>query len=1718
MARITNPQVTTNHQLYIGELRKKGNLVNAYSPLQNFVDPNTNYLGDFTTEKLQFDYQHPVDVQVSKGPVGSTDILLTDNNTIPKIINSRFAVQNDNEYEIIEEYGFKQSNIYSEPEFSNTHLIKNSLTIPKLDFLGLDDSGRLGAGSYIIYFRLSSLYGIESDICAESGIIQLYIGKMPHIRMGLQDENTNKTIKFLLTNIDESYQYVHIYYSRTSSAEDQAATTRFYKVHYDYPIQYAKSEISLTGFEDISEITKEECFSPLQYIERSKTQALNSNRLFLGNNTRLTRDYQTLQALAWKIIPKQIQLSKGDIGCVNRFHQDLISDEDKKNGYYNPLNVYKFTGYWPDEIYRFGVVYLFEDGSQSPCFDLQGIDFSYNTNPGRESFFELDKQNNYIERLYQPNNSENSTNEMYFFDKNIRTNTKGVIKFAKVDNYELFGGNLYPKPVGIEFDLSNIHVRSFNSVGDITYADSPQDFLKQLGIKGLFFVRKKRIPTIIAQGIAIGLTGKDFGALPVIKHNTNYKVQSFLSGNRIISPEGNFVTITSDVKVNALLVPDAEMQEATFNQLFVSNEFAVQKIGQLRYSGEQQDIYGVSKSFTSAEKYQKCKLTNVPESTNSITNGEEYFSTIAGSDVEAHKTSDVNHAWRWTKPQDLTTSTSVVRGNWGAFVGMSNEGGIEYGDIVNIKDSKYIEDEDLATNQDFYKYFIDSTKYYAISDRIDSKDINTPIQCFRGDCFISQFTHRMYRNFIDKELPTNKQIVNPNSWAENYGVRCTAEIILNAHSNLTSDSEGWFLRDPSKYEAPSWKDILIQILTGNILGLIVQAASPEASEKELMEKAGITDKDNLDLIAEQKYDSSIEDWVKTYYPNGFSNEIVQAFEVHISEKDRNSKDYLHKKVNPAEQEAAGGLNLKAVFKSDTNWKLRGIASISRADINAVGLGQWITFPICSNMNYALRDVDYSNATEEASFNRKRSFYPLMQKDMHNPLRDSNCISQSAKITIPTHSYTPFNIANTIKQEYFNEIIISEYSPNFAVESFYRYIKQGNKIETDKTLGSITKIISISQGLLIILTHGIQVAKFSTATSITEDFISGIQIITLNDTFGSIWKDSIIKTDNAVYGIDSVAKKIWKVDLTNLSLELISDSKVGKFLIDNLDMSEYTQIPFIGRINIKTHYNKWKHDVIFTYYNDIPYDGDSRLYLSDPNNKVKEYLAEEYNNSNNDRLTSDISAITDWKEGKQWSLCYNEVTKTFTTFYDWYPIESENINNIYFSFDKDKSLEISPSNNILKLYINQNYYTEFADKIIIKKYEIDPIEVQSITSYVIDSNVKNLYINIPQTANALIFYVKINDEWWLHAYNPKNLISDDIIAILNNPNITEIADIHYLEGDEEIIPATIKKQVSELGQDYYNLRRSKQNSLLLWKHGQAGIFDNQGEIKPTNWYGKQHEFNFEFVVNEASQIQKIWNNIKIISNKVEPMKFEFEVVGECYEWMEYKYILGWVWKRINEELENNPDDLTEEQIIDKWFKYTLDNSIGAIKTQYSDFPTLFDKEDSYTIQKLPFLKVKEFEQPGIHYSERYRHDDYPGLTYLKGSANSPILPLNRRYNSDNTDTVANRNNESYTENSSVSMLIYDKQLNEYRVRTEQLGNNIKKFGRIRGNMHYLEDLWNIEVRPITFVWKYSSGEELEESKIQETRLRDKYVKIKVRYSGEDLAVIQAIQTLFDYSFA
>jgi len=134
--------------------------------------------------------------------------------------------------------------------------------------------------------------------------------------------------------------------------------------------------------------------------------------------------------------------------------------------------------------------------------------------------------------------------------------------------------------------------------------------------------------------------------------------------------------------------------------------------------------------------------------------------------------------------------------------------------------------------------------------------------------------------------------------------------------------------------------------------------------------------------------------------------------------------------------------------------------------------------------------------------------------------------------------------------------------------------------------------------------------------------------------------------------------------------------------------------------------------------------------------------------------------------------------------------------------------------------------------------------------------------------------------------------------------------------------------------------------------------------------------------------------------------------------------------------------------------------------------------------------------------------------------------------------------------------WDTTLNSYSLLVNQPCKNIKQlqYGRRLGNIHYKEDSWYIVIEPLLYREKFritlptdtkgytenftkeafhdradvattdASGD-LDNSyyiykwgKWKSARIRDKYCKIRVKYTGKDLVIITALKTLYTISYA
>jgi hypothetical protein len=98
----------------------------------------------------------------------------------------------------------------------------------------------------------------------------------------------------------------------------------------------------------------------------AKTQEVCQNMLFLGNVQKYTPDYETLAKLSLGFTPYYKAIDEEtELGST-------LNETYNPGGYYNVQNIYNKVGYWNEEIYRFGVVYIMSNGSLSPVYNIRG--------------------------------------------------------------------------------------------------------------------------------------------------------------------------------------------------------------------------------------------------------------------------------------------------------------------------------------------------------------------------------------------------------------------------------------------------------------------------------------------------------------------------------------------------------------------------------------------------------------------------------------------------------------------------------------------------------------------------------------------------------------------------------------------------------------------------------------------------------------------------------------------------------------------------------------------------------------------------------------------------------------------------------------------------------------------------------------------------------------------------------------------------------------------------------------------------------------------------------------------------------------------------------------------------------------------------------------------------------------------------------------------------
>ena len=1410
-------------------LPSTGKLVDKYSPFQNL---NTNeglsdlriHLDNFG-ERPNTDYiYNPIQIEVEPSYDGSANVLFSDKQHTPRLVNSRFYLTDSSNYRIADRKGNIDTNIYTTSNFEiESSLIKKVNTITTLDFLGIYDGGRLSVGNYTFYFKLADGDDNMTDFISESGKVVCHIGsvnKPESIRGGQKGENSEKLVKFRLNNLDQAYQYIRVYYSRSTGDENEEREL-YYFIEDKFKITGSSTSITITGFESISEVSYSDINTKYESFDSVNTLTIAQNMTFVGGINNNYNIYSELEQLSLRITPQLVM--NEDIGRLDNNYKELYNDISGYE-YYNAKNIYYKLGYW-DDIYRFGIVYIMNNYTLSPVFNIRG---TYNLTTTNSCYVydssDIIPNEDYILPSY------NSLSEV--------ENSKGVVKIN-------ISGNNYPykegpiKPVGIKFNF-----QKDDNVNILEGFSGHENGLNKL-TRGFIIVRQKRIPTIITQGVAVGLSKK--GYFPIIKSSISqnkYIYDSFLrfyKGKPILGHSSQILSDNSLSSENALFCPEACLKTTLFNNFFNSSEFKLYPIpvkggDYFLKDTANEGCYYFKDSLNTSElsKPINSKITIVEPGIELIGDGTNYYSSKAGdaivgwkhSDPENGNIEDISTNESYTA-EELSDGVSKVRGSFNTFLGSSES--LSYGQYYNI----YQKDYDPNTN--ISNYFLirynDSSSYHPITDRVEWGNLSeTSIEAYRGDCYINTYTHRINWNFIDPDMPTNNRILDPYSWYKNYKVKLVTTLVNSeglAADNNDNSSEGSL--DNAGCVSYSYKKIL-PLFTYKIK--------------------------NLEDITTMDTGTSLNS-AKVLTPS-----------------DKKFKKY-----------------------SEDNG-LFGTEKINRPDINSVALGQWVTFKICSSTNLAMRDIDFSNPEEESIHKQKRSFYPLQAAKRINRLPESSVINLGISKTLGSRNYFEMPNVPFIQTNFNNRIFYSNVLVNSAFQNGNRIFEYGNYQDYTMEYGALIKLIEWYGTIISVMEHGVLCIPVNERAMMTNSSGDNVYINTdnvlpknpkvLSNTFGSLWASSIIKTSKFIYGIDTVAKKIWRTN--GQTFDIISEMSIQKFLNDKMTLKEADKIETVGINFIKSHYNAFKQDVLFVFkYDDI-----------------------------------------------MWNICWNELTSKWVTQYTWFPEFSENINNIFYTF------------------ANQGLH----------------------------KNAKN----------------------------------------------------------------------------------------NLYKHGFAGSEEIKGIINPTYWYDEQHPFEFEFTVTEVQGIQKVFNNLKIISNMVEPDSFYYEIVGEGFNWIDYKNLILKL-NDLNLLSVDNVDMrglLTVDQRYEKYLKSTDIKKIPYIITQYNN-------ETNY--QYFDINNKNSFFR---------KRDDI--VTPFKISS---LRDLSIRQHTKTKENLVN---------------IYQK------------GVSFKKYGRVKGNMNYVEDAWDIQISPINFQYAYLNNGVYTKSNYSEMRIRDKYIKIRIKYSGTMYAIINAIKTYFTISYS
>jgi len=263
----------------------------------------------------------------------------------------------------------------NEINYIKLKLIKHSEKVPTFENIEVVSGGNLKSGTYNFAIKYVDDNGNDTVWLSTSQLVSIYkssttgsnydgiVGSINDTGDGENVENVafgetpaNKRIELTIDNLDESYPFYRIGVIEATS--DVGTPTRV----LESTNQLIKNKIFVhDGNESkYTVLPVEDLISDVANIDAAQHIEQIEDRLIIANTKNNTKDYCSLQRFASLITSEYV------VDEIETYNASQVGDSK------NPKSYFEKISYMGGEVYAFGIVYIFEDGTQSPAYHIPG--------------------------------------------------------------------------------------------------------------------------------------------------------------------------------------------------------------------------------------------------------------------------------------------------------------------------------------------------------------------------------------------------------------------------------------------------------------------------------------------------------------------------------------------------------------------------------------------------------------------------------------------------------------------------------------------------------------------------------------------------------------------------------------------------------------------------------------------------------------------------------------------------------------------------------------------------------------------------------------------------------------------------------------------------------------------------------------------------------------------------------------------------------------------------------------------------------------------------------------------------------------------------------------------------------------------------------------------------------------------------------------------------